>query len=199
MFNLYIMQLIFASHNLHKIEEIKPELSKKIELISLQSLEYSNEVPENSDTLEGNALEKAKFIYNLYKLNTIADDTGLEVEALNNAPGVYSARYAGNQKDSLSNILKLLNELKGVQNRKARFRTVIALIINDKISFFEGIVNGIIINQQRGKGGFGYDPIFQPEGFSKTFAEMSLEEKNLPSHRARAIRKLIEYLNNISE
>ena len=193
------MKLVFASHNLHKIEEIKPELSEKIELVSLQKLGYSKEIPENSDTLEGNALEKAKIIYNLYKLNTIADDTGLEVEALDNAPGVYSARYAGNQKDSLANILKLLNELKGVQNRKARFRTVITLIINDKISVFEGIVNGIIINQQRGQSGFGYDPIFQPEGFSKTFAEMSLEEKNLTSHRARAIRKLTEYLNNIPE
>ncbi|MEA1898741.1 MAG: RdgB/HAM1 family non-canonical purine NTP pyrophosphatase [Bacteroidota bacterium] len=193
------MKLIIASHNLHKIEEIKPELSEKIELVSLQNLGYLKEIPENSDTLEGNALEKAKFIYDLYKLNTIADDTGLEVKALDNAPGVYSARYAGNQKDSLANIHKLLNELKGVQNRKARFRTVITLIINDKISVFEGIVNGIIINQQKGKGGFGYDPIFQPEGFSKTFAEMSLEEKNLTSHRAMAIRKLSEYLNNIHE
>lgn len=193
------MQLVFASQNPHKVEEIKSELSEKIELVSLQNLGYLKEVPENSDTLEGNALEKAKFIYNLYKLNTIADDTGLEVEALDNAPGVYSARYAGDQKDSLANILKLLNSLKGVQNRKARFRTVITLIINDNISFFEGIVNGIIINEQRGQGGFGYDPIFQPEGFSKTFAEMSLEEKNLTSHRARAIRKLTKYLNNIPE
>jgi len=193
------MQLVFASHNLHKIEEIKPVLSEKIQLVSLQTLGYSKEVPENSETLEGNAMEKAKFIYKLYKLNTIADDTGLEVDALNNAPGVYSARYAGNQKDSLANIHKLLDKLKGIQNRKARFRTVIALIINDKISFFEGIVNGIIINEQKGQGGFGYDPIFQPEGFIKTFAEMSLEEKNLTSHRARAIRKLTEYLNNIPE
>lgn len=191
------MQIVFASHNLHKIEEIKPELSEKIDLISLQSLGYSKELPENADSLEGNALEKAKFIYALYKLNTLADDTGLEVEALDNAPGVFSARYAGNQKDSQANIHKLLNKLKGIKNRKARFRTIIVLIISDNITFFEGIVNGTIINQQKGQGGFGYDSIFQPEGFNKTFAEMSLQEKNLTSHRARAIQKLTEYLNII--
>lgn len=191
------MQIVFASHNLHKIEEIKPELSEKIDLISLQSLGYSRELPENADSLEGNALEKAKFIYALYKLNTLADDTGLEVEALDNAPGVFSARYAGNQKDSQANIHKLLNKLHGIKNRKARFRTIIVLIISDNITFFEGIVNGTIINQQKGQGGFGYDSIFQPEGFNKTFAEMSLQEKNLTSHRARAIQKLTEYLNII--
>lgn len=191
------MQIVFASHNLHKIEEIKPELSEKIDLISLQSLGYSKELPENADSLEGNALEKAKFIYALYKLNTLADDTGLEVEALDNAPGVFSARYAGNQKDSQANIHKLLNKLQGIKNRKARFRTIIVLIISDNITFFEGIVNGTIINQQKGQGGFGYDSIFQPEGFNKTFAEMSLQEKNLTSHRARAIQKLTEYLNII--
>lgn len=191
------MQIVFASHNLHKIEEIKPELSEKIDLISLQSLGYSKELPENADSLEGNALEKAKFIYALYKLNTLADDTGLEVEALDNAPGVFSARYAGNQKDSQANIHKLLNKLHGIKNRKARFRTIIVLIISDNITFFEGIVNGTIINQQKGQGGFGYDSIFQPEGFNKTFAEMSLQEKNLTSHRARAIQKLTEYLNII--
>ncbi len=191
------MQIVFASHNLHKIEEIKPELSEKIDLISLQSLGYSKELPENADSLEGNALEKAKFIYTLYKLNTLADDTGLEVEALDNAPGVFSARYAGNQKDSQANIHKLLNKLQGIKNRKARFRTIIVLIISDNITFFEGIVNGTIINQQKGQGGFGYDSIFQPEGCNKTFAEMSLQEKNLTSHRARAIQKLTEYLNVI--
>jgi len=192
------MKLVIATHNLHKIEEIRPELSEEIELISLQDLGYSKEVPENADTLEGNALEKARFIYNLYKINTIADDTGLEVEALNNAPGVFSARYAGNQKNSFENIRKLLDSLKGIKNRKARFRTVITLIINSKITSFEGVVNGVIIHQQKGKGGFGYDSIFQPEGFSNTFAEMSLEEKNLTSHRARAIHKLTEYLNFLS-
>lgn len=191
------MKLVIATQNKHKVEEIKPGLNPEIELIGLSDLHFLEEVPENSDTLEGNALEKAKFIYDKFHLNTMSDDTGLEVESLNGEPGIYSARYAGESKNSDNNIEKLLNKLKGKSNRNARFRTVIALIIKNKKYLFEGIVEGIIIENRRGNMGFGYDPIFQPEGYNKTFAEMTLEEKNEISHRARALKKLTVFLNEL--
>lgn len=191
------MKLVIATQNKHKIEEIKPGLNPEIELIGLSDLHFLGDVPENSDTLEGNALEKAKFIYDKYHFNTMSDDTGLEVESLNGEPGIYSARYAGESKNSDNNIEKLLNKLKGKSNRNARFRTVIALIIKNKEYLFEGIVEGIIIENRKGNMGFGYDPVFQPEGYNKTFAEMTLEEKNEISHRARALKKLTVFLNEL--
>ena len=191
------MKLVIATQNKHKIEEIKPGLNPEIELIGLSDLHFQGEVPENSDTLEGNALEKAKFIHDKYHFNTISDDTGLEVESLNGEPGIYSARYAGESKNSDNNIEKLLNKLKGKSNRNARFRTVIALIIRNNEYLFEGIVEGIIIENRKGNMGFGYDPVFLPEGYNKTFAEMTLEEKNEISHRARALKKLTVFLNEL--
>lgn len=191
------MKLVIATQNKHKIEEIKPGLNPEIELIGLSDLHFQGEVPENSDTLEGNALEKVRFIYNKYHFNTMSDDTGLEVESLKGEPGIYSARYAGESKNSGNNIEKLLNTLKGESNRNARFRTVIALIINNKEYLFEGIVEGIIIENRKGNMGFGYDPVFQPEGYNKSFAEMTLEEKNEISHRARALKKLTVFLNEL--
>lgn len=191
------MKLVIATQNKHKIEEIKPGLNPEIELIGLSDLHFQEEVPENSDTLEGNALEKAKFIYDKYHFNTMSDDTGLEVESLNGEPGIYSARYAGESKNSDNNIEKLLNKLKDKSNRNARFRTVIALIIKNKEYLFEGIVEGIIIENRKGNMGFGYDPVFLPEGYNKTFAEMTLEEKNEISHRARALKKLTVFINEL--
>jgi len=189
------MKLLFATHNPNKILEIKPKLPSGFRLTSLEELKFLNEVPETGNTLEENALEKARYIYNRFKIIVMADDTGLEVEALNNEPGVFSARYAGDQKNSEDNINKLLGKLSGIANRKARFRTVISLITATEEINFEGIVEGVIIHERRGNGGFGYDPVFIPDGHDKTFAEMSLEEKNQISHRARAINKLTEYLD----
>lgn len=191
------MKLIFATQNKHKIEEIKPGLNPQIELIDLENLGFKEDVPENADTLEGNALEKANFIYSKYHIDTISDDTGLEVESLNGEPGIYSARYAGESKNSDDNIDKLLQNLKGKSNRKARFKTVIALILDQKEYVFEGIVEGEIIESRKGEMGFGYDPIFQPTGYNKTFAEMTLEQKNDISHRARALKKLTIFLNEL--
>lgn len=191
------MKLIFATQNKNKIEEIKPGLNPQVELIDLEDLGFKEDVPENADTLEGNALEKAKFIYSKFHTDTISDDTGLEVESLNGEPGIYSARYAGESKDSDNNIDKLLHNLKGKPNRKARFKTVIALILDQKEYVFEGIVEGEITENKKGEMGFGYDPIFQPTGYNKTFAEMTLEEKNEISHRARALKKLTAFLNEM--
>ena len=190
------MELLFATNNQHKIQEIQNILDQKLKIIGLKDIGFHDEIPEDQDTLEGNALQKANFIYESYKINCFADDTGLEVEALNNEPGIFSARYAGEQKSSDDNIEKLLVELKGIENRKAQFRTVVSLIINGQDYFFEGIVKGKIIHQKKGTSGFGYDPIFVPDGYVKTFAEMSLEEKNKISHRARAINKLVEFLSS---
>lgn len=191
------MKLIFATQNKHKIEEIKPGLNPQIELIDLEDLGFKEDVPENADTLEGNALEKANFIYSKFQIDTISDDTGLEVESLNGEPGIYSARYAGESKNSDNNIDKLLMNLKGKPNRKARFKTVIALILDQKEYLFEGMVEGEIIENRKGEMGFGYDPIFQPTGYNKTFAEMTMEEKNEISHRARALKKLTVFLNEL--
>jgi len=188
------MKLVFATNNPHKLKEIQPLLGEQINLVSLNDIGHSNDLPEEQETLEGNACQKAKYVYDHYGLNCFADDTGLEVEALNGMPGVYSARYAGDDKNPLANINKLLKELNGATNRKARFRTVISLIIDGREKRFDGIVNGEIIDYMRGSEGFGYDPIFKPEGYNITFAEMPLDEKNKISHRSRAINKLAEYL-----
>ncbi len=188
-------KLVFATNNAHKLEEIRAILGNKIEILSLNDIDCHADIPETADTLEGNAALKAQYIYNNYGLDCFADDTGLEVEALNGAPGIYSARYAGGDgHDSEANMNKLLSEMKGKENRKARFRTAICLIEGGAEHLFEGIVNGEIINERRGGAGFGYDPVFMPEGYSETFAEMGNAEKNKISHRARAVEKLCEYL-----
>lgn len=163
-------------------------------MLSLKDIGCEEEIPENQETLEGNAAEKSFFIYNKFGQNCFADDTGLEIEALNGEPGVYSARYAGEQKDAGANMEKVLESLKEIKNRKARFRTVISLVIDGAEKQFEGIVEGKILTKKRGKEGFGYDPIFQPDGFNQSFAEMDGKQKNEISHRGRAVQKLADYL-----
>jgi XTP/dITP diphosphohydrolase len=188
------MQIVFATNNENKLREINHILGDSFKLLSLRDLKIEDDIPENEPTLEGNALHKARYVYDILKMNVFADDTGLEVEALDGIPGVHSARFAGEAKDSNANIDKLLALMAGTSNRKARFRTVIALIMDGNEQLFEGIVEGNIICEKRGKEGFGYDPVFIPEGKEKTFAEMPLNEKNLISHRARAFEKLKEFL-----
>lgn len=190
-------KFVFATNNEHKLEEVKALLGDKIELLSLKDINCSDEIPETEQTLEGNALLKARYIYERYHINCFADDTGLEVDALNGAPGVYSARYAGEEHNSEANMKKLLHELEGVENRQAQFRTIFALIIEGKEHLFEGIVKGEIIRQRRGNSGFGYDPIFVPEGCTQTFAEMGSEQKNKISHRAKAVGKLCKFLHTL--
>lgn len=191
------MKFVFATNNQHKLEEVSAILENKIELMSLKDINCDVDIPETADTLEGNALLKAQYIYNNYELNCFGDDTGLEIEALNNEPGVYSARYAGENKDAEANMRKVLNKLEGISNRKARFRTVIALILDGKEYLFEGVINGEIITDKRGNTGFGYDPIFVPEGYSQTFAELGNNIKNKISHRALATNKLCNFLKTI--
>ena len=188
-------KLVFATNNAHKLDEISAILGEKVELLSLKDIHCDIDIPETSDTLEGNAMLKAEYIYEHYGLDCFADDTGLEVEALNGEPGVYSARYAGGEgHNSEANMQKLLQNMQGVQNRKAQFRTVICLITNGKKHLFEGVVKGEIIKEKRGDSGFGYDPIFMPEGYDKTFAELGNETKNKISHRALAVEKLCRFL-----
>jgi XTP/dITP diphosphohydrolase len=189
------MIIVFASNNDNKTREIRSILGNTFTLLSLRDLNLNEDIPENEPLLEGNALYKARHIHNLTGMNVFADDTGLEVEALNGLPGVHSARFAGENKDSSENIKKVLTLLGQTENRKAKFRTVIALIFENKEYLFEGIVEGSIISVKRGTEGFGYDPVFLPEGKNKTFAEMDLSEKNTVSHRARAFEKLREFLN----
>lgn len=189
------MDLVFATNNQNKLQEIKALISPHINLLTLADIGCVEELPETQLTLEGNALQKAKYVFDQYKVNCFADDTGLEIEALNGRPGVFSARYAGEEKSADRNMRKVLSEMKGVKNRTAYFKTVISLIINNKEVLFKGIVNGIILERKRGKKGFGYDPIFVPEGYQISFAEMSLDEKNKISHRAMAVKKLVDYLN----
>lgn len=189
-------KLVVATNNAHKLKEIADILDEKIELLSLKDINCHVDIPETADTLEGNARQKALYIYKNYGMDCFADDTGLEVEALNGAPGVFSARYAGEDHDSEANMQKLLRELKGKENRKAQFRTAICLIMNGKEYLFEGIVKGEIIEEKRGVTGFGYDPIFVPEGYDLTFAELGNDIKNTISHRARAVEKLCLFLNN---
>lgn len=189
-------KIVFATNNAHKLDEVRQMLGEKIEIYSLKDIRCNEEIAETSDTIEGNALQKARYVSEHYHTDCFADDTGLEVEALNGAPGVYSARYAeGSGHDSEANMRKLLKEMEHIDNRKARFRTVFALIINGKEHLFEGIVNGEIIRTRRGTSGFGYDPIFVPEGYTQTFAEMGNDLKNKISHRAIATQKLCKFLN----
>lgn len=188
------MKLVFASNNLNKIAEIKQMLPKEIELLSLEDIGCTEDIPETADTIEGNAILKANYITEKYGFSCFADDTGLEVDALNGEPGVFSARYAGEQKNANDNMNKLLENLKNKSNRKAQFKTIIALNINEKQFLFEGIIKGDIISEKRGTKGFGYDPIFVPEGFTSTFAEMEMSEKAKLSHRGIATRKLISFL-----
>jgi XTP/dITP diphosphohydrolase len=189
------MELLFATNNRHKIHEIKEILDESIHVLSLEDVGFNGDIPEEQDTLEENALQKAEYVYNLYGIDCFADDTGLEIEALNGRPGVYSARYAGSLKDPEENMNKVLKELEGKDNRSARFKTVISLIYNNNKYVFEGIVKGKILHDKRGEEGFGYDPIFQPDGYNQTFAEMPLNIKNKISHRSRAIRKLAIFLS----
>ena len=188
------MKLIFATNNKHKVREISHILDNKITLLSLEDVKILEDIPEDEPLIEGNALFKARYVHKTTGLNVFADDTGLEIEALNGLPGVHSARFAGESKDSSANIVKVLSMLKGKDNRKARFRTVIALIFENREYLFEGIVDGTIIDEKRGIEGFGYDPVFIPDGREQTFAQMTLAEKNKISHRAMAFEKLKEFL-----
>lgn len=196
-----MIQLVFATNNKHKLEEVQQILGNTIKLLSLANIACNDEIPEDYDTLEENALQKARYIYLKYKINCFADDTGLEIDALNGKPGVFSARYSCDVVETtpnrgLANMQKVLLQMQDVTNRTAKFRTVIALIENGKETIFEGIINGEILFNQQGERGFGYDPIFKPIGHSISFAQMDMEQKNSISHRALAIQKLQTYLTN---
>jgi XTP/dITP diphosphohydrolase len=188
------MKLVFATHNHNKAKEIQALVPEGITIVTLDDLQCFEDIPETAPTLEGNAIQKAEYIVNQFNLNVFADDTGLEVEALNGEPGVISARYAGEQRDSNQNMDLVLEKLNGIENRNAQFRTAIALYWEGEMHLFEGIVKGTMRTEKSGDEGFGYDPIFEPENCGKTFAEMSLDEKNKLSHRARALEKMIAFL-----
>jgi XTP/dITP diphosphohydrolase len=188
------MKLVFASNNKNKIQEIQQLVPNTIQILSLEDIGCTEDIPETADTIEGNAILKANYVTEKYGYDCFADDTGLEVEALNGAPGVYSARYAGEQKDANDNMDKLLEELKDTSNRKANFKTVIALNLNGKQSLFTGIVYGKIIEEKMGTNGFGYDPIFVADGYQKSFAELTMEEKATISHRGIAVKELVTFL-----
>ncbi|MBC8147739.1 MAG: RdgB/HAM1 family non-canonical purine NTP pyrophosphatase [Bacteroidetes bacterium] len=199
-----MIELEFATNNKHKIEEIrniidneKYGLKNKVKILSLSDIGCFEDIPETSDTFTGNASQKARYVFDNYGYNCFADDSGLEIDALEGRPGVRSARYAGENSTQESLISKVLSELQGIENRKANFKTVVSLIIDGKENFFEGIVNGSIRKTPIGTNGFGYDPIFEADGYNITFAEMELMEKNKISHRARAVKKLIEYLGGL--
>ncbi|WP_163408175.1 non-canonical purine NTP diphosphatase [Flavobacterium ajazii] len=191
------MKLVFASNNKNKIKEIQSILNGSIQILSLEEIGCHEEIPETADTIEGNAILKANYVTEKYGYDCFADDTGLEVTALNGEPGVYSARYAGEQKDSNDNMNKLLEALKDETDRSAQFKTVIALNLNGSQHLFTGIAKGNIIFDKTGNHGFGYDPVFQPENYTETFAELTSEVKNKISHRAKAIQQLIDFLNSI--
>lgn len=188
------MKIVFATNNAHKLDEVRQVVGDKFALVSLRECGIVEDIPENEPTLEGNALAKARYIYERTGADCFADDTGLEVDALGGEPGVRSARYATDGHDDEANKRLLLERLQGVENRAAQFRTAVALIMGGKEYLFEGIVRGRIATEQHGEGGFGYDPLFVPEGYDRTFAQMSAEEKNAISHRGRAVRKLAEFL-----
>ncbi len=192
------MKLIFATQNKHKVKEIQSQIMTGIEVLSLIDMNYLEELEETQETLEGNALQKARFVAKKFKTNCFADDTGLEIESLNGEPGVYSARYAGIQKSFDDNMNLVLQKLDNQENRAAQFRTVIALIIKGKEYLFEGTCKGQITMEKFGIEGFGYDPIFKPYGYENTFAQMDLETKNAISHRGKAVSKLIDFLNTQS-
>ncbi|MBQ2779194.1 MAG: non-canonical purine NTP diphosphatase [Bacteroidaceae bacterium] len=191
------MKLVFATNNKHKLQEVRDIIGSGVEILSLADIDCTDDIPETADTLDGNALIKARYIFDKYGLNCFADDTGLEVEALGGAPGVYSARYAGEGHDSEANMNKLLENLTGENNRSAQFRTVIALIIDGEEKLFNGIVKGEITREKRGASGFGYDPIFVPEGYKESFAQMESSKKNSISHRYRATKQLSDYLKEL--
>ena len=190
------MKIVFATNNAHKLREVQQTVGDKFEIVSLRECGVVEDIPENEPTLEGNALAKARYIYSRTGLSCFADDTGLEVDALGGEPGVRSARYATDGHDDEANKRLLLERMDGKENRGAQFRTAMALILDGEEYLFEGVVRGEILTQECGDGGFGYDPLFAPEGHSESFAEMSAEEKNAISHRGRAVRKLAEFLNN---
>ncbi len=191
------MQLVFATNNQNKIKEVQALIPSHVSLLSLKDIGCFEEVPETQLTIKGNAIQKAEYIKKHYGFDCFADDTGLEVEALNGEPGVFSARYAGEQRDANDNMNKLLLELQDNPNRNAQFKTVIALHINNKLHTFTGICKGAITSTKKGDSGFGYDPIFRPEGFNQTFAEMELSLKNKIGHRGKAIVELVEFLNTL--
>lgn len=192
------MKLVFATNNDHKLKEVQQMLSDEIELLSLKDIGCFEDIDETATTLEGNAKLKADYVTQQYGYNCFADDTGLEVESLHGAPGVYSARYGGEHGNSEKNIAKLLLNLESKNNRKGQFRTIVALNLNNKHYSFQGICKGEILKEKTGEGGFGYDPVFKPQGFSQSFAEMSSEDKNRISHRGIAIQKLVQFLNDFS-
>ena len=190
-------KLVFATNNDHKLRELREILSAEFELLSLNDIGCNDDIPETGTTLEINAAQKSFYIWDKYGINCFADDTGLEIEAIDNEPGVYSARYAGEGRNASDNMLKVLEKMKNETNRSARFRCVISLVINGVEKQFEGIVEGTILAEKHGEAGFGYDPIFMPDGFNQSFAEMSPKDKNQISHRGRAVMKLVDYLKNI--
>ncbi|NVK27855.1 MAG: non-canonical purine NTP diphosphatase [Flavobacteriia bacterium] len=189
------MKLVFATQNQNKLKEVQELMPEGIELVSLNDIGHEEELEETAISLDGNARQKAEFIYRKYNMNCFADDTGLEIDALDGAPGVYSARYAGAAKDATANMMKVLDELSGNPNREAQFRTAICLFWKDKMHTFDGVVRGSILENPVGDEGFGYDPIFAPEGETRSFAEMTSKEKNERSHRGRAIAKLVDWLS----
>lgn len=189
-----MQRIIFATSNPNKVREVKEMLDGQYEVLSLKDIGCFEDIPETAPTFEGNALQKARYVLDKFGYDCFSEDTGLEIDALNGEPGIYTARYAGPERDADSNMAKAIKELKGKTNRGAQFRTAMALIIAGKEHIFEGIVRGTIREARSGSGGFGYDPIFEPEGYDITFAEMDKEEKNKISHRGRALRKLIEFL-----
>lgn len=193
------MKIVFATNNPNKLKEIQSLIPKEIEIISLNEIGCNEDIPETGDTLEANAFQKAHYIKDNFNYDCFADDTGLEIDELNGDPGVYSARYAGPERNENANMNKVLNELKGKKNRKAQFRTAIALILKGEEHLFEGKIEGYISKDKQGNEGFGYDPIFIPENDIRSFAQMSVQEKGVISHRGRAVRKLVAYLNKISK
>ncbi len=190
------MKLLFATNNKHKLSEVRDAAGEMIEILGLSEVGFAGDIPEDHETLEENALQKARFIKQQTGMDCFADDTGLEIDALDGRPGVFSARYAGNQCNPEENIKKVLSEMEGIGQRRACFRTVIALIMNDEEFLFEGVAEGEIIKEKRGISGFGYDPVFLPQGFKETFAEMNVSLKNKISHRAQAVKKLIDFLKS---
>nr|WP_321522990.1 non-canonical purine NTP diphosphatase [uncultured Macellibacteroides sp.] len=191
-------KIVFATNNQHKLDEVKKITEGLTEIVSLSEINCFDDIPETADTLEGNALQKARYVKEKFGFDCFADDTGLEVEALDNAPGVYSARYAGPEHNSESNMKLLLKNMEGITNRKARFRTVIALLMDGKEYLFVGTVEGVIIREKRGNSGFGYDPVFVPNGYNETFAQLGSDIKNNISHRAKAVLKLHDFLSKLN-
>ncbi|MBN2173409.1 MAG: non-canonical purine NTP diphosphatase [Bacteroidales bacterium] len=189
-------EIVFATNNLHKLEEIRHAVGREIKILSLTDIGCFDEIPEDADTIEKNASQKSLYIYHKYGRHCFADDTGLEIEALDGRPGVFSARYAGRGHDHQKNMYKVLREMEHIDNRNARFRTVISLILDGTETLFEGVVSGKILNERKGTLGFGYDPIFQPDGYQVSFAQMDLDLKNKISHRGLAIRKLLDFLRS---